>query len=130
MPAYDYKCDACGHTFEAVHSIKADTLKDCPECKKKGTVQRLISAGAGFLFRGSGFYITDYRSDSYSKAAKAEKESASTPAPPAAAKSETASSTPAPAPAAPSSGSSGSSGSPGSGGSSGSGSGGSTPAKA
>ena len=71
MPTYDYECNKCGHTFEAFQSISADPLKKCPECK--GKVQRLISAGAGVLFKGSGFYQTDYRSDGYKKAAAADK---------------------------------------------------------
>jgi len=68
MPTYDYKCDACGHQFEAFQSIKEDPLTACPRCGKE-SVQRLISPGGGLLFKGSGFYITDYRKDSYKKAA-------------------------------------------------------------
>jgi putative FmdB family regulatory protein len=63
----------CGHLFDAFQSITEKPLTKCPECK--GKVERLISAGAGLLFKGSGFYITDYRSDSYKKAARAEKTS-------------------------------------------------------
>lgn len=74
MPTYDYICDACGHEFEAFESIKADPQKDCPECGKR-TLRRKIGAGAAILFKGSGFYQTDYRSDSYKKAAKAESSS-------------------------------------------------------
>jgi len=78
MPTYDYECKKCGHQFETIQSIKDDPLKKCPksECPEgtgKGTVQRLIGAGGGLLFKGSGFYITDYRSDSYKKSAKADK---------------------------------------------------------
>lgn len=71
MPTYEYACSACGHRFEEFQSITAKPLTKCPKCKKN-KVQRLISGGAGFLFKGSGFYITDYRSDSYKSAAKAE----------------------------------------------------------
>ena len=74
MPTYDYICDACGHEFEAFESIKADAQKDCPECKTP-KLRRKIGAGAAILFKGSGFYQTDYRSESYKKAAKAEKSS-------------------------------------------------------
>ena len=77
MPTYDYECKKCGHQFEVVQSIKDDALKTCPkgECPEgtgRGRVQRLIGTGGGLLFKGSGFYITDYRSDSYKKAAKAD----------------------------------------------------------
>ncbi len=59
MPTYDYLCNDCSHQFEAFHSITADPLDSCPECK--GTVKRLIGAGNGLIFKGSGFYITDYK---------------------------------------------------------------------
>jgi|SRR5687767_1481265 len=71
MPTYDYKCDACGHTFELFQSIKADPVKRCPACGKN-KVKRLIGTGAGLIFKGSGFYITDYRDKSYADKAKAE----------------------------------------------------------
>ncbi|MFO1096290.1 MAG: zinc ribbon domain-containing protein [Planctomycetaceae bacterium] len=74
MPTYDYECKKCGHKWEAFQSIKADPLKKCPECKKAGA-QRVIGPGAAILFKGSGFYLTDYRSDSYKKAAEADKKS-------------------------------------------------------
>jgi putative FmdB family regulatory protein len=77
MPTYDYRCKKCGHTWEQFQSIKAEPLKKCPECKKN-QAERVISAGAAILFKGSGFYLTDYRSDSYKKAAAADKP-ASTP---------------------------------------------------
>ena len=65
MPTYDYKCDSCGYRFEEFQSMTAKPLSICPKCGKQ--VHRLISAGNGFLFKGSGFYITDYRSESYKK---------------------------------------------------------------
>src|SRR5437870_792769 len=71
MPTYEYACNACGHRFEEFQSIKAKPTTVCPECGKR-KVKRLISAGAGFIFKGSGFYITDYRSESYKTAAKNE----------------------------------------------------------
>ncbi len=71
MPTYDYECDACGHKFEHFQGIKDDVLKKCPECKKN-KLRRLFGTGGGLLFKGSGFYKTDYRSESYSKAAKAD----------------------------------------------------------
>ena len=72
MPTYDYKCEACGHSFEVFHSIKAKPIRKCPECKKL-KVKRLIGTGGGIIFKGSGFYQTDYRSDSYRKAAANDK---------------------------------------------------------
>ena len=70
MPTYDYKCNDCGHQFEAFQSMKDDPLTMCPNCG--GTVARLIGGGNGFIFKGSGFYITDYRSKDYKKAQIAE----------------------------------------------------------
>jgi putative FmdB family regulatory protein len=72
MPTYDYRCDNCGHELEAFQSITAKPLKKCPECGKL-KLQRLLGTGAGLIFKGSGFYETDYRSDSYKKAAQSEK---------------------------------------------------------
>jgi len=72
MPTYDYRCKKCGHAWELFQSIKADPIKKCPECKKN-QAERVIGPGAGILFKGSGFYLTDYRSDSYKKAAAADK---------------------------------------------------------
>ena len=83
MPTYEYECKKCGLVFEEFQSITAAPLTKCVKEGCDGTVHRLISAGAGFLFKGSGFYQTDYRSDSYTKAAKSAGEKA---APPAAAK--------------------------------------------
>ena len=71
MPTYEYECRKCGHRFELFHSIKDETPKRCPRCK--GRAVRVPSAGAGILFKGSGFYITDYRSKDYRKQAKQEK---------------------------------------------------------
>ena len=77
MPTYDYKCANCDHTFEEFQSITAQTLKKCPSCGKK-KLQRLIGAGAGLIFKGSGFYTTDYRNDSYTNSAKNDTGSPST----------------------------------------------------
>lgn len=70
MPTYDYRCHKCGHLFELLQSMKDEPIKVCPQCG--GEVERLIGAGAGLIFKGSGFYITDYRSESYKKAEKAD----------------------------------------------------------
>ena len=69
MPTYDYKCEACGSAFERFQSITAAPIKKCPSCGKN-KVRRLIGPGAGLIFKGSGFYITDYRSEGYKNAAK------------------------------------------------------------
>lgn len=74
MPTYDYECDACQHKFEEFQSISAEPLTKCPKCKKK-KLRRLFGAGAALVFKGSGFYTTDYRSDSYKKAASADSKS-------------------------------------------------------
>ena len=71
MPTYEYKCDACGIRFEKFQSMSSAPIKKCPECGKK-RVQRLIGTGAGLIFKGSGFYITDYRDSGYKDKAKAE----------------------------------------------------------
>ena len=71
MPTYDYECGACGHTFEEFQGINDKVLKKCPECKKN-KLQRLFGTGAAIVFKGSGFYQTDYRSEGYKKAAKAD----------------------------------------------------------
>ncbi|QDT66606.1 FmdB family zinc ribbon protein [Calycomorphotria hydatis] len=75
MPTYDYRCKACDHEWELFQSIKANPIKKCPECGKL-KAQRVIGPGAGIIFKGSGFYQTDYRSESYKKAAKADNKSA------------------------------------------------------
>jgi|SRR5579864_7828622 len=72
MPTYDYVCDACRHEFEAYESIKSDARTVCPECHEP-KLRRKIGAGAAILFKGSGFYQTDYRSESYKKRAEADK---------------------------------------------------------
>ncbi len=68
MPTYDYECSKCGHRFEVFHSMSDETQQRCPKCK--GKAKRVPSAGAGLLFKGSGFYITDYRSASYQEKAR------------------------------------------------------------
>ena len=77
MPTYEYNCDNCGHLFEQLQSITAKALRKCPKCGKPA-LKRLIGTGAGVIFKGSGFYTTDYRSESYKQSAKSE-----TPAKPA-----------------------------------------------
>ena len=72
MPTYDYECQDCGHQFEARQSMKDPHLTECPKEECKGHVKRKIGLGSGLIFKGSGFYITDYRSDSYKAAAKAD----------------------------------------------------------
>lgn len=98
MPTYEYECSKCKKTFEAFQSMKDDAYKTCPKekcCMKtwgKGRVKRLLGAGAGLIFKGSGFYITDYRSEGYKSAAKSDTGSSSaTPAP---AKGDTAKTAP------------------------------------
>jgi putative FmdB family regulatory protein len=73
VPTYDYECDACGHEFELFQPITATPQRECPECHKR-KLRRLFGTGAAIVFKGSGFYQTDYRSESYRKgAAKAKK---------------------------------------------------------
>jgi putative FmdB family regulatory protein len=74
MPTYDYECDACGHEFELFQSITEAVKRKCPECGKP-KLRRLFGTGAAVVFKGSGFYQTDYRSDSYKKAAEKETKS-------------------------------------------------------
>lgn len=78
MPTYEYECAKCGKTFEVFQSMKDDPLKTCPDKKCKGKVKRLIGTGAGLIFKGSGFYITDYRSEGYKQAAKKDTSTSST----------------------------------------------------
>lgn len=75
MPTYEYECKKCGHKFEEFQNITDPPLRKCPRCK--GKVRRLLGTGAGIIFKGSGFYQTDYRSPSYLEKAKKEKEAAS-----------------------------------------------------
>jgi putative FmdB family regulatory protein len=70
MPTYEYECQKCGHRFELFQSIKDAPKKACPKCR--GRAKRLLGTGAGLIFKGSGFYITDYRKPGYSEAAKKE----------------------------------------------------------
>lgn len=76
MPTYEYECDACKHQFEEYQSITADALTKCPKCGRK-KLRRLLGTGGGIIFKGSGFYQTDYRSESYKSGAESEKKSAS-----------------------------------------------------
>ena len=75
MPTYDYECDACGHKFELFQAITAKPIKKCPTCGR-AKARRLIGTGAGIIFKGSGFYCTDYRSKNYQSAAKKEQPAA------------------------------------------------------
>ena len=105
MPTYEYLCEKCGHEFEVFQAISAKPLQICPKdlCARKkwgrGRVRRKISAGAGLLFKGSGFYITDYRSEGYKQAAKKDSTPAQSPGSDAkpAAKPESKPARPAPA---------------------------------
>ena len=72
MPTYDYICESCGSRFEQFQSITARPLRKCSKCGKN-KLKRLIGAGAGVIFKGSGFYETDYRSEGYKKAQEGEK---------------------------------------------------------
>ena len=75
MPTYDYHCSTCNKDFEHFQSITAEPLTECPLCHKKGKVQRLISGGAGIIFKGSGFYETDYKSKKGSPSSESKSES-------------------------------------------------------
>jgi putative FmdB family regulatory protein len=75
MPTYEYACKSCKHAFEEFQSIKAAPLKKCPECGK-ASLERLIGTGAALIFKGSGFYQTDYRSEAYKKSAEADSKAA------------------------------------------------------
>jgi hypothetical protein len=84
MPNYDYECETCGKRFEFFQSMKDEKLTTCPAkiCEKQGKVRRLLGKGGGIIFKGGGFYQTDYRSESYQSGAKKESDSAKpTPAP-------------------------------------------------
>jgi putative FmdB family regulatory protein len=91
MPTYDYVCDACDHKFELMQSFKDEPKKKCPECGKS-KLRRLFGTGAAILFKGSGFYTTDYRSESYKQKAAADKPASSTTESKSEAKSESKSS--------------------------------------
>jgi putative FmdB family regulatory protein len=94
MPTYEYECSKCKKNFDAFQSMKDDAYKTCPKDKcqmktwGKGKVKRLLGAGAGLIFKGSGFYITDYRSEGYKSAAKSDTAASSTPAASSTIKSE------------------------------------------
>lgn len=75
MPNYDYRCEVCGHVFEVFQKMSDPKLSDCPSEGCGGSVKRLLGAGAGVIFKGTGFYQTDYRSKSYSDGAKKDKPS-------------------------------------------------------
>ena len=79
MPTYEYECSKCGLHFEKFQRISEPPTKRCPKCR--GAVKRLIGTGAGLIFKGSGFYTTDYRSDSYKSGAKSESSASSTAKP-------------------------------------------------
>lgn len=86
MPTYEYACPKCGHEFEQFQSMRDEPLTKCPKCKKSG-VKRLVGGGAGLIFKGTGFYITDYKKKSGSKSDEGGSKSTpstSTPAPAAA----------------------------------------------
>jgi putative FmdB family regulatory protein len=87
MPNYDYECPKCAKRFEVFQSMNDAKLTDCPESTCDGTVKRLLGTGGGIIFKGSGFYQTDYRSSSYQAAAKADSASGAPAAPAAAAAS-------------------------------------------
>jgi putative FmdB family regulatory protein len=100
MPTYDYACPACGHEFEVFQSMNDKRLTKCPQAGCKGKVQRKIGVGAGFVFKGSGFYITDYRSEGYKAAAKQDSAPAAAAPAAGAAPAAAAPAAAAPAPAA------------------------------
>ena len=96
MPTYDYRCQACGHTFDELQSFSEPPLTKCPACKKN-KLERLFGGGGAIIFKGSGFYETDYRSEGYKKAEKADstagKPAESAPATPASTTPSTGSTT-------------------------------------
>jgi len=94
MPTYEYECAACGHRFELFQSMTSPPVKKCPKCGK-AKVSRLIGSGGALIFKGSGFYVTDYRSEDYKKKAKSDTEPASTASSTPKADASSASATPA-----------------------------------
>ena len=100
MPTYDYECQKCGNQFEVVQSMNDAKLENCPQPACDGRVKRLLGTGAGILFKGSGFYQTDYRSSSYQAAAKSDNGTPNKDSPPKSDAAPAASATPAPAAAA------------------------------
>jgi putative FmdB family regulatory protein len=104
MPTYQYECSKCGQAFEAFQSMKDPAFEVCPKEKctqprwGKGKVRRQVGTGAGLIFKGSGFYITDYRSESYKAAAKKDAPAAPAPAPKPDAKPPAAGASAKPAP--------------------------------
>ena len=89
MPTYEYECDACGHEFELFQSITDSVKRKCPECGKL-KLRRLFGTGGAIVFKGSGFYQTDYRSESYKKQAKEDRKSSESSSDSKSAKSEKA----------------------------------------
>jgi len=96
MPTYEYECPKCGKTFEIFQSMKDEPLTKCPTKGCRGKVKRLIGKGAGLIFKGSGFYITDYRSEGYKTAAKKDSGSSESAKPSSGEKSKPAAAKPAP----------------------------------
>ncbi len=99
MPTYEYVCEGCGHQFEKFQSIKAEPARQCPECGKR-KLRRLIGTGGGIIFKGSGFYCTDYRSANYNASAKSDSAAGGAASPPATAGAAATPSPTATAPAA------------------------------
>ncbi len=99
MPTYAYRCDACGHEFDEFQSITAKSMRKCPKCGKQ-QLRRLLGMGAGIIFKGSGFYQTDYRSDGYKKASGGDGKGGS-PKKDTSKKDETSASTPSAKPTEP-----------------------------
>ena len=93
MPTYDYECTKCGHTFEVFQSMRDKHLTKCPTCS--GKVKRLVGTGAGLIFKGGGFYQTDYRSSAYRSAAKADQSKSAAAETPASTPAKSSGTTPA-----------------------------------
>ena len=88
MPTYEYECRKCGHRFEEFQRIVDPPVKNCPKCKCRNCVEQIISGGSGLIFKGSGFYITDYKRSSESKSSKKDDTKSETPKPAAETKSK------------------------------------------